>query len=538
MTNYQNIFLSKAKSISENLIRTFIDKANENLESQNFPMDNIDLYKISYTDFNQVIEDFCDNVDLFLNPHQMSRYINELINKVDENIEDNIARNKEYYEEYLKQDFSIMDNELKSVEILVESNSINISNNTNIDKSINYREFIKLIKNSISLGFQRIIDIPNLSEQHKLSFTMIKAFVEENLIERFSTFVNKLVSTVSENNISFEDHFQKIKVVKDELSSEKIIKEEKLSQNKILLEENSKLVQEKEKIAKEISNTQIKNNHDLLLEKEKLIHKEKSYAKTLKEKDDKIMSLENTINQLTNEISNIQNEYNLKISELNKEITKLTINSEKQTTGVDSGKFSNSNQVISSFKSVKEVFSEFKETLDKLDKEKDSNFKFKILENTIKENENNYSTWRDDIKELKNEFSLRIEKSYENKLSSLREELNDIAFRLAKAEFSLNEEVEKNNLTKKQLEMYMNENVMQRNLLGDKDLLIESMNVSTSDLEKKSRSLELNIEDLELKLNHLKTIHNMNIDEVEYLILIIEDILVIFFILDEKFRKV
>ena len=104
-----------------------------------------DLYKISYNNISSVIVDFCNDVDLFLSPHQMSKYINDLLMKVNENVEDNNIRNKEYYEEYIKQDFTILENELKVREELNNTVLLNpmfsFTNN-----AIRFKFMIKFIK--------------------------------------------------------------------------------------------------------------------------------------------------------------------------------------------------------------------------------------------------------------------------------------------------------------------------------------------------------------------------------------------------------
>ena len=93
----------------------------------------------------------------------------------------------------------------------------------------------------------------------------------------------------------------------------------------------------------------------------------------------------------------------------------------------------------------------------------------------MKENESSFNKWKEDVKEIKAEISANIEKAYDSKLTKLREELNEVGLKLFKSEYMLNEEKEKNDILKKQLEGINQENELIRKLLGNKDNLIQSL---------------------------------------------------------------
>lgn len=326
-----------------------------------------------------------------------------------------------------------------------------------------------------------------------------------------------------------------MKQIKEQLSSETKLLQEKTTQLRAVEENLNTATFEKDKLSKEMSNQNIRFNHDLLLEKEKQVQKDTIYMKTIREKDEKINSLESEVLKLTQEINDNYKDHSNKVSELNKEITKLTLSSERLKSHSDvNASYSNqgkiSNQVFTTFKHIKEVFSEFKETLDKLNKEKDSHFKFKILENMIKENDANYSKWKDEMKEMKLEFSLSLEKSYEMKISKYRDELNETSFKLTKLEYSLTEEKEKYDLLLKQNDILVNENSLIRNLVSEKEILIEKLRETHNELSVSNSKLEKNIEDLEMNLNKIKTDFNMNKDEIENVCFLIDDILVSIFL--------
>jgi len=451
----------------------------------------------------------------------------------------------------MKQEFQSIDIDIKEkIDKLIEisgdktennnvNNNYNISSDTN--SNIDYKELITNLKNTISQNFSRIIEIPNLSENHKYFSILIKRFLEDNLIERFSLILNKIEKYYTTQRISIEEHNKKIKEAKDQLFSENKLIQEKNKNIKELEENCNKINQEKIKLQKDINNQNIKFNHELLLEKEKLVQKELTFLKNIREKDEKISDVESLNLKMTQEINEIHKEYSMKISELKKEITKLTIEAERNKNNINenNNNFTSNNnnqnnmnpQMINTFKNVKLVFNEFKETLDKLDKDKESQFKFKILESLIKENDLNYGKWKDNLRDMKHEFSITLEKTYELKLTKYREELNDCSFKLTKTEFTLNEVKEKNSLLVKEKEMTIKENKDPKELLENKDCLIEKMKESNKDLESINSKSEKDMEDLEMNLNKIKTEHNMNKDEIEYICFVIDDILVIFYLL-------
>lgn len=451
----------------------------------------------------------------------MPKYINDIVKRTNESIDDFLLENKEYYEKYIKMEFDSIENELKFIDDFIESYSNNSENN------LEYKDIFNNFKSILSTSMNRVIDIPNLSDNHKYITSIFKKFLEENIFEKFLSIHNKIINQLNLTSISLVEHNKKIKIIKDQQNIDIKSLQEKMKQIQQLEDDLCKINNEKEKLSKELNNQNIKLNHDINLEKEKQAKKDILNNKTIKEKDEKINLLENNILKLTQDLNEIHKEHNAKISELNKEITKLTINSERfSEVGNNFGNSTINNQVFASFKSVKEVFTEFKDTLDKLDKEKDSHFKFKLLESMIKENDSNYGKWRDDLKELKHDFTISLEKSYENKLSKYREELSDVSFKLTKAEYALNEEKEKQELLKKQNDMLIQENSNLRKLIPDKDSLIEKLNESNILMIEKNSKQEKYIEDLEMNLNIIKTEHNMNKDEIENICMVIEDILV------------
>lgn len=120
-------------------------------------MDPIEIFKISQKDFNQVVEDFCYDVDLFLSPHQMSKYINDIIKRANEEAEDYLLKNKEFYDEYMKQEIISLENDLISVDELINNYSYKFSEDNSLMINKGYSGLNSMINTSNSSQVRRNI---------------------------------------------------------------------------------------------------------------------------------------------------------------------------------------------------------------------------------------------------------------------------------------------------------------------------------------------------------------------------------------------
>lgn len=498
-------------------------------------MDTSEIPRIIFKKLPIIIEDFCYDVDVFLSTHQISKYLNEIFIKIFEFIEDNLKKNKSYYDEYIKQDFlSIYQDIINSntcdiclINQNINNNSQNNPGNESVTKkTVSYKDFIPEIIKTFSNSCSKLLDIPNLNEEHKTLVTNFKFFIETNLLPFIDNAFQKTISDMLNDSILKEEHNKVVKKLKEELNEEKKtvigLREDIKNQQETILT----LQQEKDKLNKEIINNTNRFNHDIYLEKEKIFQKESQFNRNLRDKDEKINQLESNIIKLNSEMADMLKNSSSKISELNKEIAKLSINNLNETSNFSINRGNYNNQIFSAFKLVKEVFSDFKETLDKIDKDKDQQIKFKNIEQMIKDSELKYNKWKEDVKDIKNEFNNSIDKAYELKLVNLNEKLNEMSYKYSKMEFALNEETEKNVLLKIQTEETIKENSSLKQLLKDKDVLIDMMkNTEMSNSEKIVKQEEIN-EALEMNLNYIKTEHLMSKDEMENLCLLIDDIIV------------
>lgn len=537
LSSIRNIFLSKAKFLADSHVNKYIEENQKELENVEFPMDSSEIPRIILKKLPSIMEDFCYDVDVFLSTCQISKYLNEIFLRLTEFIEDNLKKNKNYYEEYIKQDFLSINQDIinsNTYEMTILNQQINNINsslqntqaNEELKKVINYKEFMPELIKTFSNSCSKLEIIPNLNEEHKTLVTNFKFFIEKNLLPFIDNCYQKAISDFLNDSILKEEHNKIVKKLKEELNEEKKSVSGLTEEIKNCQEKLNTIQQEKDKLNKEIINNSNRFNHDIYLEKEKIFQKESQFNRNLREKDEKIIQLESNIIKLNSEMADMLKNSSSKISELNKEIAKLSINNINESSNLSMNRGNFNNQIFSAFKQVKEVFSDFKETLDKMDKDKDQQIKFKNIEQMVKDSELKYNKWKEDVKDIKNEFNNSIDKAYELKLINLNERLNEMSYKFSKMEFSLNEELEKNILLKIQTEETIKENSSLKQLLKDKDTLIELMKLTeTNNTATISKQEEIN-EALEMNLNFIKTEHLMSKDEMENLCFIIDDIIV------------
>ena len=167
----------------------------------------------------------------------------------------------------------------------------------------------------------------------------------------------------------------------NEIEKEKadIIAKDKENEEKYRLENEAKELKTKEQEYENSLNTEKQN-----------YQKMESYNNTqIKEKEQTISNLEAKIEKLNQDILGSNKDSLLKINELNRENIKLKSEIERLKKQDGKGKSDIYNEqsinLQTLFKNIQSTFMEFKEGVDKLDKENENIFKTKYLENSTKE---------------------------------------------------------------------------------------------------------------------------------------------------------
>jgi hypothetical protein len=252
------------------------------------------------------------------------------------------------------------------------------------------------------------------------------------------------------------------------------------------------------------------------------------YNAQIKEKDEKILNLESKIEKLNQDILGSNKESIMKANELNRENIKLQNQLEQlRKDGHDGTNISNNEENLSLqtlFKNIQNTFMEFKESIDKLDKENENVFKTKHLENSTKQIEGKINI---NVNDIKNFFEVQIKamtENYEKEIKKIKDEYDELNFELSKKKVDINEQTK----LKEVCETKLKESVKQIGELNEisksKDSLISTQNEALRMYEDKINDYKKMKEDLELSL--AKNIYNfkMKEDEFDSLLMVIEGI--------------
>ncbi len=186
----------------------------------------------------------------------------------------------------------------------------------------------------------------------------------------------------SDKDLKFElDSLKlKVKLLEEQIAKEKQINEEKCNDYTKMFELKTVLENKVDKLARELKLKEKENIQNYQIENQKLLKLSTQNEAELKEKDKKIANLEKNIEQLNFQISQKNHEISNQSVESNKEVTRLTIDLEKYKSKHNNLK---SKQIIepdmnikSLFKNIQANFIEFKDTLDRMDREKESSVFF------------------------------------------------------------------------------------------------------------------------------------------------------------------
>ena len=362
--------------------------------------------------------------------------------------------------------------------------------------------------------------------------TIISKIFNELAFEKLNKFGEKLNEMYEnynkENNINIENLNNEIKKLNEQIDNNKQILEdkskEKSESNISVLELESKL----DKLNRDTKAKEKEYENNLNIEIQKYEKMEAYYSAQLKEKEQIITNLDSKIEKLNQDILGSNKESIMKENELNREKIKLQSEIEqlkKQESKEGETVYDEQTLNLQTlFKSIQNTFMDFKESVDKLDKENENIFKTKHIENSAKEIEGKINTCATDIKSFcENQIKNMVE-NYEKEIKKIRDEYNEVNFQLTKKNVDINEQTK----LKEVCETKLKESVKQISELNEisksKDTLIASQNEAIKMYEEKINDYKKMKEDLELSL--AKNIYNfkMKEDEFDSLLMVIEGI--------------
>ena len=309
----ENILLSKAKNINENLFEEFVLEFQKKIDK--FPKSFKLIYNIFFELQDKYSELFCNKVkDLFLTSEQTGKYLINLYQRMKEELENVFEKNNEFYNEWFDLEFKEME------EIL------NNENNNKINNLEQIKNIFNLYSNSFELCFKKFNNIPKDNFSNNLILVMLKIFEDfvKNKLNLFAENINEIYENYNKENLNKIENLQNnLNLLTEQLNNNKKLLEDKNNEkNEIninLLELENKI----EQLKRENKTKEKEFLNNIEIEKQKLQNTENFYNNNLKEKNNKIEELEKKIEKLNIENSAINKDNINKINELNREILKL-----------------------------------------------------------------------------------------------------------------------------------------------------------------------------------------------------------------------
>jgi hypothetical protein len=508
-----NVLLSKAKNESDYIIDEFKNYFNKKLE---YPMSITDIYKIYFESLKKYTFKFCKKVDKILTPNETAEYLKKLFADMEKELDTSLETNKDYYDEW----FNLEYKELEEV-----LNKINLES---IDKN---KLFILSFTSTLQTCLSKFLNMPN-NEFCKNLLTVLSKIFNELVIEKINKYGEK-ISDIYENyskecNTNIENLNNEIKKLNEQIdNSQKLIidkNKEKSESNRSFLELETKL----DKLNRDIKTKEKEYENNINIEIQKYQKMESYYGAQIKEKEEMISKLEYKIEQLNQDILGTNKESIMKENELNRENIKLQSELEqlkKQDSKGGDVVYDEQNLNLQTlFKSIQNTFMDFKESVDKLDKENENVFKTKHIDNSTKEIEGKLNTCVTDIKSFCEKQIKTMVENYEVEIKKIKDEYNEINFQLSKKNVDINEQTK----LKEVCETKLKESVKQigelKEISKSKDSLIATQNEALKMYEDKINDYRKMKEDLELSL--AKNIYNfkMKEDEFDSLLMVIEGI--------------
>ena len=497
----QNILLSKTNNEFEFISYKFKNALNQKLENK-YPMSISQIYKIYYELQRKYINEFCTKVANYLKTNQIGEYLKKLLENMEKELETVLETNKEYYDEWFGMEYK----ELEDV-----MNKINLGSNSIQD----IKKYFSNYTSTLQTCLNKFLNIPN-ADFCKNLITILSKIYQEFVAVKLNKFGEEIntIFEKNENNNEIEKLKNEIKKLKEQIDNNNTVLTEKKASGKNYLELESKL----EKMSHEIKEKQKEYENNINIEIQKYKKFEDYTTNQIKEKEKSIVELESTIEKLNQELSEV-NQKNIKLQ------TQIinTTKSIDTTSPIDTTQNSNLN-LQNLFINIQSIFMDFKNSLDKLDKENETLFNLKNLENITKNADNRFG---DCTSGLKNFFEKQIKElgeSYEKEIKKLKDEYDTLNLELTKKNNDINEQ----NKLKEGCEMQLKESERQINELSElsksKDELIETQNQTLKVYEDKINEYKKTREDLELSL--AQNIYNfkMKEDEFECLFMVIEGI--------------
>jgi hypothetical protein len=510
----ENVLLSKAKNASESILEQFKDTFNKKIK---YPMSIDIIYKTYFELQQKYMMELCKKVEKILTPTQTGEYIQKLFADMEKELETILENNKDYYDEWFNIEYQNLSKELSKL---------------NFESIDQIKLFILSYTSTFKDCLNKFLTIPNSEFCHNLINVLSKIFQE--FVCAKLTIIGEKINDIYENyskecNSNIDSLNSNIKKLNEQIDNNKKLlddkNKEKSEANKNYLELETKL----DKLTRELKAKEQEYENNIKIEKQNYQKMETYNNEQIKEKEQIISNLESKIEKLNQDILGSNKDSLVKVNELNRENIKLKSEIERLKKQDGKGKSTiydeQSLNLQTLFKNIQSTFMEFKESVDKLDKENENVFKTKYLENSTKETEEKLKNCVTEIRDFCEKQVKSMNENYEKEIKKIKDKCDELSFELDKKKNEENNQKEKIELNENKLKESAKQLSELNEISKSKDNLIEKQNDAIKMYEEKIKDDKKLKEDLESSL--AKNIYNfkMKEDEFDSLFMVIEGII-------------
>ena len=504
---FENALLSKAKNASEQIFLNFKGEINKQINE--YPTNYSLIYKKHLELQKPYIKEFCENVDKILNPVKTGEYICKIFDNMKIELQSITEKNKEILNENLCLHYKTLEEEM---------NKINLS-------SI---EEIKVFIYSYTFNIKTFID-------KFIKLKIIDETTEAFISKIFENYIYKKFTELGETiNKYYENYSKKNKENVDNLNNKIKNMNDQIENDKKLLEENKKEIVEKEKLKAESDLKQKKLNDELKMENSLLKEKSNSQDETikkmaasekeqLKQKNTEISDLNKKLEKMKSDNLDLEN----KINELKKENSKIKAELEELKKDKEEKKSGeNHGQIQTMLKLISTSFTDFIESIDKLEKENAKILTEKInYKNELDSRMNKCDSQIEEVKNFCQSQIKEMEENYRKEILRANEQNKDLSKSLDEARVTLKEQKKLNEVFENNLKSSENEINDLKKIIEENNKLLsiksELINTYTQKIDHNNKK----INDLEISLCQNIYNYKMAEDDFETLLIIFQGIL-------------
>lgn len=589
MSSLESVLLAKTNKLQEAYFDKFRDiflttesssivnnKLTYQTESLELPLSSSEILNNYFENSNKLLLMFTKELSRVLSPVQVGNYLNNLLIKTQGELTNVLEQNSEYLDAWVDVENGniarIINNTIKNnftikQEMNVISDSKTNNKNTNdvnynqenidieIEKPEDLVKFCYLISQEFQTQITAKLKLFPDSSISKLFLKMNK-LIEEIFFEKLRKISRSLNDIMTNELSSLNDEISRlnliIKKTKDQsLQEKKLLEEIKKEKNELYtskLELDSKF----DNTLRELKSKEREFTNNLNTESQKYSRMESYYLNIIKEKNNALAEEEKKVAALQKEISSMEKALATKRVEFKKESSLLSYELEKiksqnnkkqnmstsnlnsvynETSGSNISKGNNNNDEISQiqlqsiFKSLQALYIDFKELIEKSDKEKENIYKKKFFELSNKELDKRTLSINDEIKFFRDNHYKETKDSFESQNKNLHVEINELSLKIDQLELNLNEEKINSDNLKLKIAAYKKQMEELKNISNNKDSIIKTLKEQLSIAETKEKDYLEDKNNLEFKICELASGLKMKDDDLETAILIIESIL-------------